>query len=284
MLAPHHLSKLALLGLTLVAATGSGGADRAIAAATVKIGGTGSALGDMTLLADAYMRAHPGSQIVVLPSLGSGGGIKALRAGAIDVSLTTDPLSADESAAGLTALPYAKTPLAFATRPETPVDAVTSAWLSDVYRGTVMHWPDGKPIRLVLRPAYDSDMKILFGFSGTLKKAMEAALERPGLLIEDTAQAAVNRLAQLSGSLGSATFAQINSEQVALKLLAFDGVAPSAEALVSGRYPLIKTFYYVTKADASAAARDLIAFLGSAEAATILRKTGNVTISDAPRP
>jgi phosphate transport system substrate-binding protein len=284
LLARHHFSKLLLLCLTLVAAAGSCGADLVFAAATVKIGGTGSALGDMTLLSDAYTRTHPGTQVVVLPSLGSGGGIKALRAGAIDVSLTTEPLSADETAAGLTATPYAKTPLALATRPETPVDAVTSAWMIDVYRGVVTQWPDGKPIRLVLRPAYDSDMKILFAFSDSLKKAMETALERPGLLIEDTAQAAVNRLAQLNGSLGSATFSQINSEQVALKLLAFDGVVPNPEALVSGRYPLIKTFYRVTRADTSAAARDFMAFLGSAEAAAILRKTGNVTITDAPRP
>ena len=62
------------------------------AAETIKIGGTGSALGDMTRLAEAYMRANPDTKVVVLPSLGSAGGIKALRAGAIDIALTTDPL------------------------------------------------------------------------------------------------------------------------------------------------------------------------------------------------
>jgi len=185
--------KFLLFCLIVAAAASPAGADRATAAETLKIGGTGSALGDMTRLADAYMRTHPDTKIVVLPSLASAGGIKALRAGAIGIALTAEPVSPEETAAGLTAAPYAKTALGFATRADTPVDAVTSAWLSDVYRGNVTQWPDGTPIRLVLRPEHDSDTKIIAGSSEVMNQAVKAALSRPGLLIEDTAQAAAWR-------------------------------------------------------------------------------------------
>lgn len=283
MLRPIHLLKFLLFCLIAAAAANPAGADRAAAAETLKIGGTGSALGDMTRLADAYMRTHPDTKIVVLPSLASAGGIRALRADTIGIAITAEPVSPEETAAGLTAVPYAKTALGFATRADTPVDAVTSAWLSDVYRGTVTQWPDGTPIRLVLRPEHDSDTKIISISSAVMTQAVNAALNRPGLLIEDTAQAAAQKLAQLKGSLGSASLAQIKSEQVAIKLLAFDGVMPSAETLASGRYPLVRTFYHVTKVDASAAVRDFIAFLKSDEAAAILAKTGNVMVTGAPR-
>lgn len=283
MLRHVHFPKFLLLCLIAAAAAGLTGADRAIAADTLKIGGTGSALGDMTRLADAYMRTHPDTKIIVLPSLASVGGIRALRADTLSIALTAEPVSPEETAAGLTAVPYAKTALGFATRADTPADAVTSAWLSDVYSGKVTQWPDGTPIRLVLRPEHDSDTKIISRSSEVMTQAVKAALSRPGLLIEDTAQAAAQKLAQLKGSLGSASLAQIKSEQVAIKLLALDGIMPSAETLASGRYPLVRTFYHVTRADTSATVRDFIAFLKSDEAAAILAKTGNVIVAGAPR-
>ena len=67
------------------------------------IGGTGTALGGMQLLAKAFSEDHPEIKTVVLPSLGSGGGIKALGAGKIDLSLSARPLKDKESATGLTA-------------------------------------------------------------------------------------------------------------------------------------------------------------------------------------
>ena len=93
MLRRIHFPKFLLFCLIVAAAAGLAGADRATAADTVRIGGTGSTLGDMKLLADAYARTHPDTKIVVLPYLGNVGGIKALRAGALDISLTTDPLN-----------------------------------------------------------------------------------------------------------------------------------------------------------------------------------------------
>lgn len=282
MLRKIHFLKFLLFCL-IAAAASSAGADRATAADTIKIGGTGSALGDMTRLADAYMRTHPDIKIIVLPSLASAGGINALRAGTIGIALSAEPLSPKETAAGLTAVPYAKSALSFVTRADTLADAVTSAWLIDVYSGTVTKWPDGKPIRLILRSEYASGTKIVSGYSEAMNQAMKAASARPGLLIEDTAQAAAQKAAQLEGSLGTASLSQIKNEQLALKLLAFDGVMPSAETVASGRYPLVRTFYHVTRADASAAVRDFIAFLKSAEAAAILEKTGNVIVTGAPR-
>ena len=126
LLRQFHFRKVLLFCLIAAAAVGLVGAKRATAADTIKIGGTGGALGDMSRIADAYMRTHPDTRIVVVPrSLGGDGGIKALRAGAIDIALVIEPLSPDHSAAGLTAIPYAKSALVFATRLDTPFDGVT---------------------------------------------------------------------------------------------------------------------------------------------------------------
>jgi phosphate transport system substrate-binding protein len=271
------LSAIALLAVIIVA-----GAQRAVAADTIQIGGTGSALGSMTMIAEAYMRAHPDRTVVVLPSLGIMGGMRALRTGIIAICLSADPLSPDEKADGLVSVPYAKSALGFATRPDTPVEGVTADWLADVYRGTITRWPNGTPIRLVLRPAHDSDTRIASSYSEPMRQAIAAALERPGLLIEDTAQSATRQLARLEGSLGTANQTQIKSEQLALKLLSIDGVAPDVETIVAGRYRLVRTLYHVTRPDAPAAVRDFIAFIGSEEAAGILTSTGNIAVATRP--
>ena len=272
----------ATVAIALVAAIVVAGAHRAAAAEPIQIGGTGSALGGMTLIAEAYMRTHPDRTIVVLPSLGIIGGMRALRSGVIAICLSAEPLAPEDQAAGLISTPYAKSALGFATRPDTPVEGVTAEWLADVYRGTITRWPNGTPIRLVLRPVHDSDTKIASGYSEPMRQAIAAALERPGLLIEDTAQSAAQKLVQLEGSLGTANQTQIESERLALKLLSIDGIAPSVETLVSGRYRLVRTLYHVTRPDAPAAVRDFVAFIGSEEAARILMSTGNVLV--APRP
>ncbi len=69
----------------------------------IKIGGTGGALATMQLLGDAYSKNHPETKIIVLPSLGSSGGIKAVLAGAIQVAVSSRPIKDSETSLGASA-------------------------------------------------------------------------------------------------------------------------------------------------------------------------------------
>lgn len=131
----------------------------------LKLGGTGSALGTMHLLAQAYAKTKPDTSIVVLPSMGSGGGIKALLAGAIQIGVSSRPLSAAESKAGAVATEYGCTPFVFATAASNAVGGITTRNLIDFYSGTVNSWPDGSKLRLVLRPIGDSDSETIKNIS-----------------------------------------------------------------------------------------------------------------------
>ena len=84
-------------------------------AETLKMGGTGGAIGTMHALADAYRKKDPSFQLSVIPNLGSNGGIKAVMAGAADFAVIGRELKADERATGLAGLMYGQTPLLVVT-------------------------------------------------------------------------------------------------------------------------------------------------------------------------
>ena len=218
---------------------------RAGAQKQLVIGGTGTALGGMQLLAKAFSEDHPDVRVVVLPSLGSGGGLKALIAGKIDLALSARPLKDAESAQGLAATPYARTPIVFATQRKTPVDNVDLTELPGIYSGVTTTWPDGTPLRLILRPEEESDTKLLRSLSKEMDAAVSAALSRTELLVAINDQDNASALEKVPGSLGLTTLAQILSESRNLKPLTYDGRIASLDGLRSGEYPYFKELYLV---------------------------------------
>ncbi|HSQ05996.1 MAG TPA: substrate-binding domain-containing protein, partial [Burkholderiales bacterium] len=87
------LAFLAALGLTAVP----------VSAEELQIGGTGGALPVMRLVGDAFTRVHPAVTVAIVPSLGSGGGIKAALDGAISMAVSSRPLQPGEVAHGAVA-------------------------------------------------------------------------------------------------------------------------------------------------------------------------------------
>ena len=241
-----------------------------------RIGGTGGALATLQLLADAYSQIHPEVEITVLPSLGSGGGIKALLAGAIQIAVSSRPLKNTETKLGAIAFEYGRTAFVFAVGRDTAVDSVTTQEVAAIYSGAREHWPDGTKIRLVLRPVGDSDSEMVRSISPEVREAKTLAEKRPGMLFAVTDQETANNLEKIPGAFGPSTLAQIITEQRALKPLRFNGIEPSTETVGNGSYPLYKPLFIVTRPDTSAAAQQFISFIRSTAGHEILAQTGYV--------
>lgn len=67
---------------------------------TIRIGGSGDALATMQILGQAFNKTHPNVNVAIVPSLGSGGGIKAVLAGSIDLAISGRALKQAERAQG----------------------------------------------------------------------------------------------------------------------------------------------------------------------------------------
>lgn len=252
-------------------AIGWGGAGQAWGE-ELKIGGTGNALGCMRLLGAAFSQAHPDSTVTVLPSLGSDGGIKAVLGGAIDLAVSSRPPSEEERAQGATGLEYGRTAHAFVTHAGTRAHGFTLDEIASLYRGDLTTWPDGSPIRLVMRPAHEFNTKYLRHLSPEMDQAVEAALSRTSLPIAVTDQENLEIITTVPGSFGNTTLAQIRCEgRRNIKALAVNGIQPAAETIENGRYPLLRRNFFVTRGEPAPAAAAFIDFVLSPDGARIVR-------------
>ncbi len=242
----------------------------------VRIGGTGCALGGMKKLAQAFQKSHPGAVVTVAPSLGSDGGIKAVLTGALDLAVSARPLRDDEREKGAAAFEYAKTPFIFVTSHKGETYDLSLQRLASIYAGETKAWPDGTPIRVILRPAGDADTLMLRCLSPEMDRAVQSALSREGMVTAVTDQENADIIEKIRGGFGASTLAQVQSEQRPVRTLRVNGEAPGIATLTSGSYPFYKTLFAVTGPNVSTATMAFISFLNSPAGRTILTRSGHL--------
>jgi phosphate transport system substrate-binding protein len=276
---PQHVSRrgfLTVLGaVTLLPGPGS----RCFAATAqpgcLRIAGTGMALATMRHLGTAFAAATPGIAVDVLPSLGSSGGLAAAAAGVIDLALSARALTETERAKGLRDTAYARTPIAFVSHPSTSQRTISISEVAAILAGTLTVWPDGTPVRLVRREPSDADWAMLRGISPDTARAVDIALQRPGLLTVATDQQNADALERLPGSFGAMSLGQVRAEDRHLVAFALDGVEPNAATLASGRYPLSRTLRAAWREPPRPELSAFLNFLGGPPAADILTRLGH---------
>jgi len=252
-----------------------------LAGEEIKIGGAGSALGSMKLLAAGFEKKHPGVKVVVLPSLGSIGGIKAVSKGALDIGIIGRPLNDEELKLGLSVIEYSKTPIVFITKKNIIVSDISTQELIKIYKGDTQTWPDGERIRLILRQPAESNAIFVKRISPEMSKAMDIAMSRTWRVVALTDQETTDIIEKTPGAFGFCTLTQIISEKRDLKILSYNGQPPMIKNRVNESYTLFKSHAMVIKKEPSAIVKRFIDFTRSPEGERILRESGNTMIKSA---
>jgi len=258
------------LGLLLASTAGSAPPPDG---SVLRMGGNGSALGTLRALAAAEVGADPALAAVIVSSLGTGGGLRALLGGALDLAASARPLRGDEAEQGLEGRFLGETPFVFAVSARWPVTAVSLERVARIYSGEELVWPDGTPIRLILRPPSDSDTRALQAISPALRDAVRAAQRRKGLITASTDQDAADLLERLPGAFGTSTLALIRTEGRHLRPLAVDGVGSGADP-ASATYPWRRALHLVYRSPPSPRVQRFLDFVGSPRGREILQESG----------
>lgn len=273
-LASHKLCVALLAGAFLGLA--STGVRASAGPKDLVIGGTGAALCTMQKLADAFKQVNPEADVKILPSLGSGGGITALAAGRLSVSVSSRPVTEVELSKGVLGQEIAKTPFVLGAHAKTPLSNVTLEQLAAIYGGTTKAWSEGTTIRPVLRPTSDVDTDTMRKMSAGLDQAVQIAHGRDGKNVAITDTDAADELERIPGSIGSSALALIACEQRKIKVLQINGMDPYPRNSVNSQYPYFKVIYLVTGKDASPLVQKFVKFIHSPAGAAVLVQNGNL--------
>ena len=244
------------------------------------MGGTGAGSGGLQALAKAYEQRHPEHNIVILPSIGSAGGIRAVVDGKLEVGCSSRLLQPEERIPGLVEVPWATTAFVFATQSEAPAETLTLSGIEDIYAGRRTHWKDGRPIRLVLRPKSDSAHAYLSGFTPGMRRALDRAHALPGVRVGITDQEALAYLERTPGSFGTTVMGLIVSEGRRVQALSVEGAHPSERT-----YPFALSLILVYRPEAATTAtREFLDFMRSKAARHLLAQAGYQPLpADSPR-
>jgi phosphate transport system substrate-binding protein len=225
------------------------------AGTSVRIDGSTSMVTVNENLKLGFQRQFQGASVINSAN-GSDRGIQDLIAGKIDVAAVSRPLTSQEQAQGLTAVPIANDAIAVVVGQNNPFSgSLTIAQVADIFQGKVNNWSavGGTPgtIRVINRPS----------ISGTNKSFQELILKGANFgttpNITTLPKDATTPLLQAlkTDGIGYATYAQVARQQT-VRVVPIDGLTPD-----SSSYPYQRTLYYVYKNSANPAVQ---AFLGYA--------------------
>jgi phosphate transport system substrate-binding protein len=249
------------------------------------IAGSGAGIGVMRRVAEGFQKRHPDVSIDLLPSIGSTGGIRAVKQGRIDIGLSSRPLAPEERTMGMIEAPYGRTLFIFAVQESNPTQGVTLTEIEDLYAAKRKIWPDGTPVRLILRPLRDSSSLYLASINPRLKSASEKAHAIPGVFVGMTDQEAAGQIEKTPGSFGTISACLMAVEKRKIKALPVDGVVPALSNIAdgvdvsAGKYPYTMTMSLVYKGETDKGdVREFVRFVFSKDGRKILSESGHVAL------
>ncbi len=242
----------------------------------IVVGGSGTNLPVTRKLAQVFMEQHPGIKVVIPESLGSAGGVKNASDGVIDIGLVSRELLPREVQLGLTYIPYAKVLIVFATHPYMTVDNLTAEQICDIYSGKIQNWrelrgPNQKIV--VLTREYNDSSKLKLNECLTGFKDITIT---PEAIMLRTDQAMNEAIPSIENSIGWTDIGAITSNNMKVKTIKINGIAPSYQEGRLGQYLHYKPLAFVVKGQPNKLGQDFINFAHSAEGARILLENGYI--------
>jgi phosphate transport system substrate-binding protein len=237
----------------------------------VTVGGTGAAIEFLRRLSSEF-GARSGVEVEVISSMGSSGALRAVADGALDIAVSALPLNEEMTAKGLSVAYTFKTPFLLVTSQPRP-PGMSLAEVIKAYRSPTSMWPDGEPIRVILRPKLDSDTLLMEALFPGLGDAMAAARQRPDVPIAATDQDNGMLAERTPGSLVGMTWLQAKAEKRNLRFIAIDGVEPMLENFDRGLYRHAKMISFVVTTQPKPATRRFMEFVQSSAGEDLLRRT-----------
>ena len=176
--------------------------------------------------------------------------LQKLDAGEIDLAVV------QLAATGRQPVFQALKPFAVVVNPSNPLENISLRRLGKVFDGSIRAWSElggpKMPLRLMVFPDHSPEGSLLLGL---LNLKTMAGTNR---ITDSSGRAIAALVAYDAGALGCVPSEFVTAD---VKLLKVDGVLPDRKHVLSGEYPLTARIVVLQSAKASAASRQLVAYL-----------------------
>lgn len=223
------------------------------------IAGSTNVLPFTKALMPAFAKHHGGVEVIT-DGGGSLAGLIALKRGAIDIAAMSRELKRGEDDGLICDHLFGKDAVAIVTARGNPVGGITRARVRDVLAGKVTDWAElggtAGPIEVVNRTPGSTTRKwVEENVMGGTEMARHVTLAR----------SAGDLAAMVAGNPHALGFLATRDLTGDVQPMAVNGVPIGRGTIYSGRYPLTRSLYYVTRANPAAPVRRFLDFVRSAE-------------------
>jgi len=203
--------------------------------------------------------------------------LEAVIQGKLDIAVLDNFIDlAFVSREGMVAHKIARSAVVFALNSGVPVSDLTKGQICDIYSGDVSNWKSlgGPDLAIVPHglPGKHMDARITQQAIQCFRRLRESGLVK----VIGQARAMERALVATPGAIGITSAIVVEQSGGRLRSINVDGVAPSADNVDQGRYPIVREIYFISWSPPSAAVERFIRFVRGSEGDKLIRINGAV--------
>lgn len=230
--------------------------------------------------AEVYMDKNPGADISVRGG-GSGVGIASLSDKNCDIADSSRPIKDTEldkavnNGVDVVANIVAMDGLAVIVNPSNNVSKLTKKQVKDIFMGTISNWSqlggNNEKIVVVSRDTSSGT------FEAFLTLVLDGNKTRSDALMQASNQAVATTVAGTPGAIGYVGLGFLSSS---VKAIEINGVMPSKETVVSGKYPVTRPLFMYTNGKPKGLVKEYLDFVLSAQGQQLVEEDGFVGLKE----
>lgn len=221
-------------------------------------------------LQEAYQEKNPNVTIEI-QEVGSSAGIEAAISGTADIGMSSRDLKDEETSQGVQGTEIALDGIAVVVNPENPVQNLTQQQVSDIFQGKITNWSEvggeDADIVVVSREAGSGTRGAFEEIVGLLGENDASLVDNAAPLIADSNGSVKANITGKKNAIGYLSYGIVDDT---VKALQYEGVDVSVENIKNDTYKLARPFLFVTKGEATGAAKEFMDFVLSAEGQEIV--------------
>lgn len=217
-------------------------------------------------LADQFMAAHS-SVVITVQGGGSAVGVQSALSGAAQIGMA-DLVALPEEARDLSSFVVAKDGIAVIVHSKNPVDNLSTNQVRDIFNGNIRNWTEvggaDRPITVVSREAGSGTRSSFEAITGGIRLTRDAIIQDSNGTVRET-------VANDESTIGYLSHGLLNEK---IKAISIDGYPCTDEAILDGKYPLVRPVFFLTKGEPEGEVKAFIDYVLSPEGQRTIKESG----------